>query len=142
MVRTPIGLARRAPARDVRVLECSAAVDVLEVIIRAYWMLDALSTGRTADQRKLEVAKLRSMLLLGHTVATSGTLVKTGLVFGMNPAALNYPQLLAMVPATIAWLKESIAREQRIGSALDAEWLALIAEDNRVNDQSATCRAH
>jgi len=142
MVRTPIGLARRAPARDVRVLECSAAGDVLEVIIRAYWMLDALSTGRTADQRKLEVAKLRSMLLLGHTVATSGTPVKTGLVFGMNPAALNYPQLLAMVPATIAWLKESIAREQRIGSALEAEWLALIAEDNRVNDQSATCRAH
>lgn len=103
----------------------------VEVIIRAYWMLDALSTGKTADQRNLEIAKLRSMLLLGHTVATSGTLVKTGLVFGMNPAALNYPQLLAMVPATIAWLKESIAREQRIGSALEAEWMALIAEDSR-----------
>lgn len=103
----------------------------VEVIIRAYWMLDALSTGKTADQRNMEIAKLRSMLLLGHTVATSGTLVKTGLVFGMNPAALNYPQLLAMVPATIAWLKESIAREQRIGSALEAEWMALIAEDSR-----------
>ncbi|MGC7546903.1 hypothetical protein, partial [Pandoraea pneumonica] len=60
------------------------------------------------------------MLLLGQAVSTSGTLVKTGLVFGMNPAALNYPELLAMVPATIAWLKESIAREQRIGSALEA----------------------
>ncbi len=101
----------------------------VELIIRGYWQLDALSKGKSADQRKLEVAKLRSMLLLGHAVATSGTLVKTGLVFGMNPAALNYPQLLAMVPATIAWLKESIAREQRIGSALEAEWLALMAED-------------
>ncbi len=100
----------------------------VELIIRGYWQLDALAKEKSADQRKLEIAKLRSMLLLGHTVATSGTLAKTGLVFGMNPAALNYPQLLAMVPATIAWLKEAIAREQRIGSALEAEWLALIAE--------------
>jgi len=106
----------------------------VELIIRGYWQLDALAKEKSVDQRKLGIAKLRSMLLLGHTVATSGTLVKTGLVFGMNPAALNHPQLIAMVPATIAWLKEAMAREQRIGSALEAEWLALIAEGAQGSD--------
>jgi len=100
----------------------------IEAVIRLYWWLDGLATGRDAEQRKREKAKLASMLLLGHTIATSGTLVKTGLIFGMNPAALNYPQLLRMAPAVMAWLKEAAEREQRIDTALEAEWRALLVE--------------
>jgi len=66
------------------------------------------------------------MLLLGHTIATSGTLLKTGLLFGMNPTALNYDQILAMAPVTIAWFKEAIARDHRISQALEREWELLL----------------
>lgn len=79
------------------------------------------------EQREKEQAKLTSMLLLGHAIATSGTLVKTGVIYGMNPLALNYNQLLAMAPATLAWFKEAAARDHRIGRALDREWGALLA---------------
>ncbi|GAB1824544.1 hypothetical protein [Herbidospora sp. RD11066] len=100
---------------------------VVSAIIRGYWLLKSYATGGTAEQRKLEHAKLTSMLLLGHTIATSGTLLKTGLVFGMNPAALNYNQILAMAPATIAWIKEAIARDHRIDQALEREWESLLS---------------
>ncbi|GAA2216720.1 hypothetical protein ACFY2R_28805 [Micromonospora olivasterospora] len=101
---------------------------VVSAIIRGYWLLKSYATGGTATQRKLEHAKLTSMLLLGHTIATSGTLFKTGLLFGMNPAALNYNQILAMAPATIAWFKEAIARDHRINQALEKEWELLLIE--------------
>ncbi len=101
------------------------APGLVSAIIRGYWLLDSYATGGTAAQRKLEYAKLTSMLLLGHAIATSGTLLKTGLLFGMNPAALNYNQILAMAPATIAWLKEAIARDHRINQALEKQWESL-----------------
>ncbi|MEU8004705.1 hypothetical protein AB0B66_26395 [Catellatospora sp. NPDC049111] len=101
---------------------------VVSAVIRGYWLLRSYATGGTAAQRKLEHAKLTSMLLLGHTIATSGTLFKTGVVFGMNPAALNYNQILAMGPATMAWFKEAVARDHRITQALDKEWELLFAE--------------
>lgn len=101
---------------------------VVSAIIRGYWLLKSYANGGGAEQRKLEHAKLTSMLLLGHTIATSGTLFKTGLLFGMNPAALNYNQILAMAPATIAWFKEAIARDHRINQALEKEWELLLAE--------------
>ena len=103
---------------------------VVSAVIRGYWLLNSYATGGTAAQRKLEHAKLTSMLLLGHTIATSGTLLKTGLLFGMNPAALNYNQLLAMAPATIAWLKEAISRDHRINQALEKEWELLLTESD------------
>lgn len=99
---------------------------VVSAIIRGYWLLNSYATGGTAAQRKREHAKLASMLLLGHTIATSGTLLKTGLLFGMNPAALNYHQILAMAPATIAWVHEAVARDRRIDRALEKEWELLL----------------
>ncbi|MCP2329617.1 hypothetical protein HDA40_008124 [Hamadaea flava] len=101
---------------------------VVSAVIRGYWLLNSYATGGTAAQRRLEHAKLTSMLLLGHAIATSGTLLKTGLLFGMNPAALNYNQILALAPATIAWFKEAIARDHRIDRALAREWELLLAE--------------
>lgn len=97
----------------------------IEAVIRGYWLLDSYAKGGDAAQRKREALKLRSMLLLGHSLATSGTLIKTGALFGMNPLALNYPQILAMAPASIAWIRESAAREKRISKALDATWREL-----------------
>lgn len=100
----------------------------VELVIRGYWHLNSYATGKTKEQRKKEHLKLTSMLLLGHSIATSGTLLKTGVVFGMNPAALNYAQLLAMVPVTIAWFSEAVARDRRISRALEQEWQVLSAE--------------
>ena len=83
--------------------------------------LAASNADRTGDR-----AKLASMLLVGHTIATSGTLLKTGLMFGMNPLALNWAQLLAMAPVTVAWIAESSARDARIRRGLDDEWQRLL----------------
>jgi hypothetical protein len=66
---------------------------------------------------------MTSMLMLGHTIATSGSLLKTGIIFGMNPLALNWSQLLAMVPVTMSWVRESTKRDSSIRKALDARWL-------------------
>ena len=101
---------------------------VVSAIIRGYGLLkDYTTEGPTADPKRND-AKIRSMLLLGHTIATSGTLLKTGLVFGMNPAALNYNQILAMGPAAVGWIQESAARDRRIGEALDVEWGRLMRQ--------------
>lgn len=104
---------------------------VVSATIRGYWLLNSYANGGTPADRKRDHAKLASMLLLGHTIATSGTLIKTGLVFGMNPAALNYNQILAMAPAAIAWVKESTARDHRITQALDKEWQSLLTESEK-----------
>jgi hypothetical protein len=104
---------------------------VVSATIRGYWLLKNYAAGAIKEQRKLEHAKLTSMLLLGHTIATSGTLLKTGLVLGLNPAALNYNQILAMAPATIAWFKEAIARDHRINHALGREWEILLSTHGR-----------
>ncbi|MCG7310731.1 hypothetical protein [Brachybacterium sp. ACRRE] len=94
----------------------------VEMIIRAYWLLDGFARGVDPSQRKRETLKLRSMLLMGHSFATSGTLLKTGVLFGMNPLALNYSQILAMGPTSLAWLRESSARDRRIARGLEETW--------------------
>ena len=101
---------------------------IVSLVIRGYWLLNSYATGGTKEQRQKEHAKLSSMLLLGHTIATSGTLLKTGVFYGMNPLALNYDQILAMAPVTTAWFKEAVARDQRINHALEREWHELLGE--------------
>lgn len=95
---------------------------VIEAVVRGYFLLNSFATGGNAEQRRQDGVKLRSMLLVAHSIAASGTLVKTGLIFGMNPLALNYAQLLAMAPASVAWIKESVARDRRIEKALEKTW--------------------
>lgn len=117
---------------------------VVTATITGYWLLDGFATrGQHAD-RTGDRAKLASMLLVGHTIATAGNLIKTGLVFGMNPLALNWAQLLAMAPVTLAWIAESAARDARIRSGLDEEWQRLMVESDRlvrqVQDQPASQR--
>lgn len=45
----------------------------------------------------------------------------------MNPLALNWAQMLALFPAAMAWVKESLKRERVIRGALDREWLIMHA---------------
>jgi hypothetical protein len=89
-------------------------------MITSYALLDAYP-----DVRTLVGAKLASMLMLGHTIAMSGTLLKTGLLFGMNPAAFNWAELIAMGPVTVAWVATSVQRDRRIRQGLDEEWTRL-----------------
>lgn len=104
---------------------------VIEVVIRGYWHLSGWVQGRSSEQQAREKAKLASMLLLGHGIATSGTLLKTGLLFQMNPLALNLPQLMATAPAVVAWLHESARRDRRIQVALKTEWESLLAPSGK-----------
>jgi membrane-bound metal-dependent hydrolase YbcI (DUF457 family) len=94
----------------------------VEMIVRAWWLCKNFQSG---EEPELAKAKLTSMLLLGHTMAASGNLLKTGVIFGMNPLALNWAQMLALFPVAIAWVRESLKRDRAIRAALDEEWLSL-----------------
>ena len=94
----------------------------VEMIVRGWWLCRSYESGEEPESAK---AKLTSMLLLAHTIAASGNLLKTGAIFGMNPLALNWAQMLALFPATMAWVKESLKRDRTIRSSLDQEWLSM-----------------
>lgn len=94
----------------------------VEMIVRGWWLCRSYETG---DRPELGKAKLTSMLMLAHTIAASGNLLKTGVIFGMNPLALNWAQMLALFPVTMAWVKESVKRDRAIRNSLDAEWLSM-----------------
>jgi hypothetical protein len=91
----------------------------VELIIRGYWLLSEQANGHAGDD-----AKLASMLLAGHAIATSGSLLKTGL-FGMNPAAMNWAELLTIGPAALAWVGAVAAHDERVRHGLDLEWRRL-----------------
>jgi hypothetical protein len=99
----------------------------VEMTIRGWWLCKTFEHEEGRDS-ELTKAKLTSMLMLGYTIATSGNLLKTGLIFGMNPLALNWAQMLAMFPVTLSWVRESIKRDRTIRKLLDAQWSTLYHE--------------
>lgn len=95
----------------------------VEMILRGWWLCRCYQSGEDPGLAK---EKLTSMLLLGHAIAASGNLLKTGIIFGMNPLALNWAQMLALFPAAAAWMRESTKRDGRIKLALEEEWVTLL----------------
>ena len=47
----------------------------------------------------------------------------TGLIYSMNPLALNWAQVLMMFPVTMSWVRESTKRDRSLRKALDEQWL-------------------
>ncbi len=95
----------------------------IEMTIRGWWLCKSFESREDGQDPELARVKMTSMLMLGHTIATSGNLLKTGLIFGMNPLALNWAQIVAMFPVTMSWVRESTQRDRSIRDALDAQWL-------------------
>ena len=107
----------------------------VEAVVRAYWLYYSFDNKEQVEKERL---KLTSMLLLGHMLATAGNVVKVGIIGSMvgpesAPLAINWAELLALLPVTIAFFSESLKRDQQIRSSLDAEWLSLY-RDIRVTD--------
>ncbi len=94
----------------------------VEMVIRGWRLCESYENEESPELTK---AKTASMLMLGHAMAVSGNLLKTGAVYGMNPLALNWAQALWMFPVTVSWLRESVKRDQRIRAKLDAEWTSI-----------------
>lgn len=94
----------------------------VEMIIRGWWLCRSFEDK---DEAKLAKVKLTSMLLLGHTIATSGNLLKTGVIYSMSPLALNWAEMMRLLPVTISWIKESSKRNLLIRDKLDAEWISI-----------------
>jgi hypothetical protein len=94
----------------------------VEIIVRGWWLCRSFENKENAE---LTSVKLSSMLLLGHTIATSGNLLKTGVICGMNPLALNWAEILALAPVTISWVRESLERDKSLREKLDAEWISI-----------------
>jgi hypothetical protein len=91
----------------------------IEMIVRGWWLCKGFeSNGEVAPAK----AKLTSMLMLGHLIAASGNLFKTGVIFGMNPLALNWAQMLAVPPVTLAWISETLKHDRSIRDKLAEEW--------------------
>ncbi len=84
----------------------------------------ALKTFEEGDKLGLVRAKLTSMLALGHAMDTSGKLLKTAVISGMNFLALDRVQMLAIFPATVTWMGTSPNRDPAIRSKPDAEWVS------------------
>ncbi len=98
----------------------------VEMIVRGWWLCRSYESG---EDPALAKEKLTSMLLLGHAIAASGNLLKTGVIFGMNPLALNWAQMLALFPVAMAWMRESVERDRRIRRVLDEEWISMYGAD-------------
>lgn len=94
----------------------------VEIIIRGYWLFRNFDNQNSVNIPKV---KMTSMLMLGHTIALSGNLIKTGLIYQMNPLALNWTQILRWIPLCIFWIKESIEREKFLREQLDSEWVSI-----------------
>jgi hypothetical protein len=91
----------------------------VEIIVRGWWFCRSFESDEKEAPTK---AKLTSMLMLAHLIATSGNLLKTGVIFSMNPLALNWAQMLALPPVTLAWISETLKRDRSIRDKLDEEW--------------------
>lgn len=91
----------------------------VEMVIRGWRLCESYEEGEKPEPT---AAKTASMLMMGHTIAASGNLIKTGAIYHMNPLALNWAQALWIFPVTISWLRESVKRDQRIRFSLDDEW--------------------
>jgi len=93
----------------------------VEMTIRG-WLCKGFENKSEAELAK---SKLTSMLMLGHTIAASGNLLKTGVIFGMNPLALNRAEFLTLFPVTVSWVNESLKRDRMIRNKLGAEWASM-----------------
>lgn len=91
----------------------------VEMIIRGWRLCESYEKDEDPELTK---AKTASMLMLGHSIAASGNLIKTGAIYHMNPLALNWSQALWMFPVTFSWITEGIKRDQRINAKLETEW--------------------
>jgi hypothetical protein len=91
----------------------------VEMIVRGWWLCRSFESDSQIAPTK---AKVTSMLMLAHLIATSGNLLKTGVIFGMNPLALNWAQMLALPPVTLAWISQTLKRNRSIRDKLDEEW--------------------
>ncbi len=92
----------------------------VEIIIRGYWLLS--NWGEDKDILKLKAVKLSSMRLVSHSLVASGNLVKTGIIFQMNPLALNYTEIFFLVKSFIKWIYDSVQRNKKIEEILLKNW--------------------
>jgi membrane-bound metal-dependent hydrolase YbcI (DUF457 family) len=93
----------------------------VEMIVRGWWLCRSFESDSQIAPTK---AKLTSMLMLAHLIATSGNLLKTGVIFAMNPLAFNLAEMLALPPVTLAWISETLKRNRSIRNTLDEEWIS------------------
>jgi hypothetical protein len=91
----------------------------VEMVIRGWRLCEGYEKSEDPELTK---AKTASMLMLGHSIAASGNLIKTGAIYHMNPLALNWSQALWMFPVTFSWISEGTKRDRRINAKLGTEW--------------------
>ncbi len=94
----------------------------VEMVIRGWWLCRGFEDR---EQAELARAKMASMLVLGHAIAASGNLLKTGAIYGMNPLALNWAVMLRLFPVTLSWIRETAKRDRKVRDELDAGWASL-----------------
>ncbi len=94
----------------------------VEMTIKGYWFFRLFD--HPEDEEEMH-AKMTSMLMLGHTIALSGNLIKTGLLYHINPFALNWERMLSFFPVLFSWILESLQQEHLIRTKMDQEWVQL-----------------
>ena len=100
---------------------------LVELILRTYiWLTyrDALQDDSPQAHLGHEV-KLASMRTMAHTLVMGGDLLKVHL-YGLNPAAFNWSQMLALAKAAVATIQATRARDAAIEEHLLNNWTQLL----------------
>ncbi len=99
---------------------------IVELGVRIYYKIANFETAYGDDAQMIvkKDAKLASMLTLGHSLTMSGNILKTGL-FGWNPAALNWSELLMLFESFFALYSARRERDQAIDKYLSHNWEVL-----------------
>lgn len=99
-----------------------------ELAIRTYHYVRTAGQDEELGRNRIRGRlKLSQMLALTHGLLASGNLVKTAL-YGWNPTALNYAQVLALGKQMISLIKLSSERNATIQEDLAKGWEVLLAE--------------
>lgn len=98
----------------------------IEMIIRGYYLLSNFETLYDSERLVQRDAKLCSMLLMAHSLSSASNLVKVWM-YGMNPCAINWAELMALVRSFFAFVRAQKERESAIEETLTDNWKLLYA---------------
>lgn len=105
---------------------------LIELIVRIWFKFSHFDTLYDApDSARLGAdAKLSAMLLMAHTLAAGGNVLKMWLM-GWNPLAFNHAELLALVRTFFAFWKAGAKRDAAIEERLVEGWGRLLGGARR-----------
>ena len=97
---------------------------IVELSIRIYFDLSNFDVDLKNTEDSRYKLKKSNMLMLCHSITSAGNILKTFL-YGWNPLALNYSELLMLIKTTVVTIKANTEYSEWFNRELEKEWKAL-----------------